>query len=277
MTTLPEPQLDWTEHYVKYGFTVVRGVLDRDYIDAALDEVRRMIGNGLPLEEWTVDNVPQRFQNIDGGNHMPTLQRVYEQPRVRAAIDALFGSSAEFNGDRHFKLFVKPFDPAAKPQLTTKGHIDFVHSPIPALGSGFLFQVSLVDKEPFGGNITIWPGTHTRVQRHVMHDPDWQYPKNFSDIPDAEPFEFVPRAGDVLFFHHLVCHEGNPCCTRMPRISLHCQANRDEWFNEIDPADATLSPWARSLTLNGPYRTRCDERKMMLDFWSRPKIDKATM
>jgi len=271
MTTLPEPNLPWTDHYVKYGFAVLKGLVSREFIAEALEEVKRLVGNGLPLEQWTTSNVPKNAYAMEGGGGSPVFRRVYDEAKLRAAIDEMFGSPDEFNNDRRFQLFLKPYDPNAKPGLTRKGHIDFVNSPVPTFGSGFMFQVSLVDKEPFGGNITIWPGTHKLVQRCVMNDPDWQYPKNWADIPESEPFEFVPKAGDVLFFHHLVAHEGNPCCTRMPRVSLHCQALRDEWRDEIDPGEPNLSPWARSLALNGRYHTRCDEKKMMLDYYGSQK------
>jgi len=271
MTTLPEPNLYWTDHYVKYGVAVVRDMLDKNYIAEALDEVKRLVGTTMPLEEWKSSNIPKSSYAIPGGGKSPVLNRIYDQPKIRAAIDEMFGSPDAFNNDRHFQLFVKPYDPAAKKNLTHRGHIDFVNSPVPVFGSGFMFQVSLVDKEPFGGNITIWPGTHKLVQKHVMDDPDWQFPKNWSDIPEAEPFEFVPEAGDVMFFHHLVGHEGNPCCTRMPRISLHCQGLRDAWLEEVDPTKPNMSPWERSLALNGRFKTRRDEKKMMLDYYASKK------
>ena len=271
MTTLPEPNLHWTEHYVKYGLAVVKNVLEKDFIAEALGEVKRMIGIELPLEEWTVSNVPKSAYAVERASGSAVLANVYDQPKVRAAIDEMFASPREFNNERKFQLFVKPYDPAAKRQLTPRGHIDFVNSPVPVFGSGFMFQVSLVNKEPFGGNITIWPGTHKLVQKCAMNDPDWQYPKDWADIPESEPFEFVPKAGDALFFHHLVAHEGNPCCTRMPRISLHCQALRHEWPDEVDPTTPNLSPWARSLALNGRYKVRCDEQRMMLDYYGSKK------
>src|ERR1043166_9656518 len=228
--TSVEPSLHWTDHYAKYGFAVVEGLVGEAFIAEAVEEVKRLVGNGLPLDQWTTSNVPKNSYAMEGGANSPVLKRIYDEPKLRAAIDEMFGSPDEFNNDRRFQLFIKPYDPNAKRQLTPKGHIDFVSSPVPVFGSGFMFQVSLVDKEPFGGNITIWPGTHKLVQKCVMNDPDWQYPKNWADIPESTPFEFVPKAGDVLFFHHLVAHEGNPCCTRMPRVSLHCQALRDEWL-----------------------------------------------
>src|SRR5436190_4227984 len=105
MTTLPEPKLHWTDHYVKYGFAVVSGLLDRDFLDAAMGEVRRLVGNGLPLEQWTIDNVPNHLGNMDGGEHTSILRCIYDQPRLRAAIDSMFGSPDQFNDNRLFKLF----------------------------------------------------------------------------------------------------------------------------------------------------------------------------
>lgn len=268
MTSFPEPNLHWTDHYVKHGFAVLPRLVDPEFIAEALEEVERLVGNGLPLEQWTSENVPKDRYSMPAAENSLILRKLYDQRRLRGAIDEMFGSPHEFNNERKFQLFVKPHDPAAKRELPRRGHIDFVNSPVPVFGSGFMFQVSLVDKEPFGGNITIWPGTHRLVQKCVMDDPEWQFPKNWDDIPPGEPFEFVPKAGDVLFFHHLVAHEGNPCCTRMPRVSLHCQALRDEWPEEIDPSQPNLSPWARSLALNGRYRTCCDEKKMMLEYYA---------
>lgn len=268
MKTSVDPKLHWTDHYVEYGFAIVKRVIDPGYVAEALDEVKRFVGNNLPIEQWTAANVPKSKWTADGGPHTPVLNRIYDQPRVRAVIDEMFGDPTAFNNDRRFKLFIKPYDPSAKRALHPKGHIDFVNSPVPVFGSGFMFQISLVDKEPFGGNITIWPGTHKIIQRCAMNDMEWQFPKNWADVPDAEPFEFVPEAGDMLLFHHLVEHEGNPCCTRLPRVSLHCQALREDWLTEIDPAESNLSPWARSLAQNGRFRLAYDEKKRMLDYYS---------
>ena len=48
----------------------------------------------------------------------------------------------------------------------------------------------------------------------------------------------------------------------MPRVSLHCQALEDKWLTEINPDDTQLSPWERSLALNGRYHINVDEQAM---------------
>ena len=270
-----DPSLPWVEHYVEYGFAVREGLLDREFVEDALAAAVELIGAGLPLDEWTVDNVKPLIERVQLPTRGPEgalldpscpqaiLSRIYDQPRLRRAIGELFGPRFPLNDDRYFLLMVKPRDPRAAPGLLPSGHIDFSrNAPIPILGSGTMFQVSLVDKEPGGGNLTVWPGTHQDVMRHVVADPDWRYPKDWADIPEDEPFEFVGEAGDVIFFHHLVAHNGNPCTTRMPRISLHCHALVDEWLTEIDPAAPNLSPWERSLACGGAFHIRKDEAAM---------------
>ena len=134
-----------------------------------------------------------------------------------------------------------------------------------------MFQVSLVKTEPFSGNITIYPGTHKKVQRVLADNPDLQYRTDpiIQELLEAEPFEFVAEPGDVLLFHHLVGHQGNlsHAAGRSPRVALHCQASCENWLREIDPAAQNLSPWERSLAFTGgTYRTRRDEEEWVREF-----------
>jgi hypothetical protein len=75
-------------------------------------------------------------------------------------------------------------------------------------------------------------------------------------------YEFVGKAGDVMFTHHLLFHSGSDSCSanHIPRIALVCDAWRDQWLTEIDPATPDMAPWLRSLSLNGAYKTIYDER-----------------
>jgi len=252
-----EPDLDWADHFVKYGYAVVEKLIDEEFIAQSLAEVRALVGSDLPFEQWHKDNVPSLH-----GSKIEALNKVYEQPGVRAVIDRMFGAPERFSNDSYGTLFMTLHDAAAQPVRRTKGHIDFVNKPIPALGRGFVTQIALLDREPFGGNITIWPSTHRLVQQAVINDAEWRFPANWDDIPQGEPFEFVAEAGDALLFHHLVAHGGNPNCTRMPRLNLHCQCWQDEWLAEIDPEAPNLSPWQRSLALNGYHAIHENEQAM---------------
>jgi hypothetical protein len=209
----------------------------------------------LPLDEWTSLNTPDLHPPIyeGGGEPDPVLERVFEEPGVRASIAELFGSDELWDRQRNYYLFVKAYNPDSKPALSPKGHIDFSIPPAPPLYRGFAFQVSLVDTEPFSGNLTVHPGGHIAVQKALITGNDRDVMPN---VPQDEPWEFVARAGDALFVHHLTPHSGNPShsANRRPRVTLFCEAYCHAWTPSIDPATPGLGPWHRSLAQNGPYQ-----------------------
>ncbi|MAE62915.1 MAG: hypothetical protein CMJ18_01475 [Phycisphaeraceae bacterium] len=278
MTFQIDERLPWTEHYVRYGFAVVRGLVDRGFCDEALAEVRRVVDDDRPVTRWVKRdgdglNDPSAspgqwhyaFFQDPGRTGMtpqnPVLETLYDQPRLRAAIDEMFGDARAWDRVRNYYIFLNPFAPHGEAKLEPAGHIDF-RVPTPILYRGFTFQIALLDTEPFSGNTTIFPGTHVPVQRMLMDEADRDLTQQAeTDVDTVEPYEFVAGAGDVLFMHHLVYHSGNvshsPNCR--PRLGLHAEAFRARWLTEVDPGDPDLSPWQRSLALNGPFIAQRDE------------------
>ncbi len=276
MTFTIDRTAEWTDHYVEHGFVHLKGVVATEFTEPALQEAIQLVGNGLPPEKWTTHNAPKRSPvPMDQTSVLPA---VYDQPNIRFLIDTMFGSPELWTGERNFQLFISPYDEDAQPLLRSVGHIDFVNCPVPTLGSGFMFQVALAKSEPFGGNITIHPGTQKSIQRAVAQNPDLQYPKDLSTLLHAPPYEFVADPGDVLVFHHLVGHGSNPnhAANRSPRINLHCQALRKAWLKQIDPDEPGLSPWERSLAYAGKYRPRDDEERVMTDYYRRKQQQRET-
>lgn len=273
MTCKIDNSLHWTDHYVKYGFAVLKSAVDRSFCEQALAEIRKIVGDGRPLTEWINDN-PGKL-NEPGGKpgrwhypffqdpgrtgwtpQNPVLERVYDQPRLRTALDEMHGSSDVWDGVRNYYIFLHPYDPTAQAGLEPTGHIDF-KTPVPVLYRGFTFQLALVDTDPFGGNTTIFPGTHVLVQKALMDGPDRHMNAAGDNLSGGvEPFEFIAEAGDVLLMHHLVYHAGNPSqsANHKPRVALHAESFRKAWLTEIDPSKSGLSPWHRSLAINGYYK-----------------------
>lgn len=261
--------LHWTDHFVKYGFAVLRNQVSREFIDRSLEQIRRNVegpGRDLPFDQWTVNNV--KFVGEVPGD--PVLDTVYEQPNIRHIIDTMFGtpevgSPTGWSGKPAYRVFLTPFDPDYKPQKLWGGHIDFGGNMIPAFGDAFVIQVALHDTEPFGGNITVIPGSHKLVQQSAIENPLMQYPYDFQDFPFTEPYEFVAKAGDVFIMHHLSFHTGNSCASHQPRIALHTQAQRSTFLTLADPADPNNPPWVKSFTLNGRHEDANDQQRY-LDF-----------
>jgi len=266
-----DTSLHWTDHFVKYGFAVLRNQVSPEFIERALARIREQVEGGardLPFDQWTVDNA--KF--VGEVPCDPILDAVYDEPNIRHIIATMYGTSevgtpTGWSGKPAYRVFLTPFDPNYKPKPLWGGHIDFGGNMIPAFGDAFVIQVALHDTEPFGGNITVVPGSHKLVQQRAIENPLTQYPYDFEDYPFTEPHEFVAKAGDVFLMQHLSFHTGNSCggATRKPRIALHTQVQRGSFLTLADPADPNNCPWVESFTLNGRHHDPNDEQRY-LDF-----------
>lgn len=269
MTWAIDRKLHWTDHYVEYGFAVIKRVVGDEFIKPALEEVRRLRNAAdAPFNQWTAK--PHSCHMPYDGKSMPVLASVYDQPGVRGVIDTMFASRDAWNGERAFQLFVSAYDVEAKQVVSPVGHLDFVHCPIPSVGSGFMFQVSLINSEPFSGNLSLYPGGHKKVQKYLIENPDAQYPEDPTIVSymHGEPYEFVAEAGDMVLFHHLIGHNGNPnhAANRTPRIVIHGQGLLKEWPREVDPDRPRYGPWERSMATNGKHRTRKPELEWITEW-----------
>jgi hypothetical protein len=267
-----DDSLDWTDHFVEHGFAVAKGLVDPAFCEEAVERLKVLVDDPRPLEQWTTGNPGISYQAFREQSD-PVLRKIYEQPRLLEAIATMHGGPGHWNRRETFYFLVKPYEPDVASREGINGHVDFGNQHIPILYRGFAMFVLLADNEPLSGNTIAWPGTHRTIQKQLMADPTMQQPSAYFDELQRNLsglYEFVGKAGDVMFMHHLLFHAGSDSysANRIPRLALLCDAWRDQWVTEIDPATPGMAPWLRSLSLNGAYKTVYDERA------ERAKVDK---
>jgi hypothetical protein len=249
MTFTIDTSLSWTDHFAEYGFAVLKGLVGREFCQEALAEVRRVVDDDRPLNEWTLEKPGLKYTVFYPGQN-PVLEKLYDQPGLREALNELFGGKMTELIRHYYTLWLNPCNPDAKPRLKPLGHIDSGD-----LYRGLSFQISLVDTEPFSGNMTVFPGTHKLVQKAVIDNPELATAGGaFIGVKRPyEPYEFIAEVGDVLLVHHMAFHSGNPShsANRVPRVALRAEAFRPASIKVIDPSDPNLSPWERSCASNG--------------------------
>jgi hypothetical protein len=239
-----DPARPWTAHFVDYGFAVLKRLVDRELCGELLREVRRLLQDDRPLDEWGSESPGQKYMPLDVAT-MPLLDSFAGNDRLRQALEEIFGSPTSVVDN--FSLWLNPYNPHGRPAFLPLGHID---SGDP--DRGISWQVSLVDTEPFSGNTTIFPGTHRLVNEALRVRPELRG-KGGAFLEVRRPFspcEFVAEVGDVLFLHHLTCHSGNPshAARRSPRVAIRAEA----YYKGSERL--ALSPWQRSLLPPGPSR-----------------------
>jgi hypothetical protein len=173
---------------------------------------------------------------------------------VKAAVNELFGEPAAGELTRtYYTLWLNPYNPTARASFRPLGHID---SGDPY--RGISFQISLIDTEPFGGNMTVFPGSHKVLHRVLLEHPE-QAGVGGSFVEVARPlppYEFVAEAGDVLLVHHLAFHSGNPAHSagKVPRVALRAEAFRPAGMAGVEPGREGASAFERSLGHHRAFR-----------------------
>ncbi|MCE9589720.1 MAG: hypothetical protein K8S99_04270 [Planctomycetes bacterium] len=267
-----DTSMSYADHFVEHGFCVVKGALSPEYCRRGIEEYKKALGTDLPPNKW--DSKLFGLEKSGGRvGALPALQpfidTVYDQPGIRSIMETMLGPG-EWSGKRHAAPFICVYHEGNKREVAEWGHVDFVRVRIPVIGNAFVLQASLIDTEPYSGNITIYPGWHKILQKVLLEQPDYWYADDGDannlwrrTVPKVEPYEFVAEAGDALLMHHLVGHAGNAnaAANRTPRVAIHCQVIAKQWPNEIDATRKDLSPYLRSLAHNGSFKLGFNEEE----------------
>lgn len=267
-----DTSLHYADHFVEHGFCVIRNALTPEFCRRGIEEFQKALGTTLPPSQWTTRtlNCPHSEGRIGGLTQLqPFVLTLYDQPGIRAIIDTMLGPG-EWSGQRSAHPFLCVYHEENKQRVAEWGHVDFLRVRIPIIGNAFVLQASLVDTEPFSGNITIYPGWHKRLQKLLLEEPNFWYADDGPEqerwrrvMPRTVPYEFVAKAGDVLLMHHLVGHAGNAnaAANRSPRVAIHSQVIAKTWPSEIDASRKDLSPYLRSLSHNGSFKLGYNEEE----------------
>ncbi|MCE9590725.1 MAG: phytanoyl-CoA dioxygenase family protein [Planctomycetes bacterium] len=201
------------------GYVVLEGAIEPAYIQEWRRQVLRSLGGSAETPVSWGDRSKEPTANFE-----PKEIRPHNHPAVRAVIEQLGGGRFVCGHDSC--VITWPQESRAWAP-TDRGHLDGYNS---SLG-WWPFMVSattyLYDVEPMGGGLTLWPGSHTAAWNYFrarpdqldggyIHDPDFNW-KIFHPRP---PHEFTARAGDVVFWHAFMLHNGSTNISRHPRVGL---------------------------------------------------------
>ena len=109
--------------------------------------------------------------------------------------------------------------------------------PSPHLDGGFrdlrldpgTFRVTsltyLTDANAHGGTTIIWPEGPQRIREFRKNNPEFSnhvrdMGPQLQEMDLGEPMEVVVKQGDVLFFHHLLPHDGTTNVSSTPRFAI---------------------------------------------------------
>ncbi len=203
-------------HFIEEGYVVARGVVPQLMINEAL----RAINNHLGDEGMNPDDLPiMRSQTYcrPVTTSIPVTDLANRTP-LHPLAESLIGEG-NLGEQGYGQIGLRFPSPIATSPGEPRGHLDGIGSGLNGHDKGTyvrgftaLAVVMLNDlPEPFSGNFTVWPRTHTMFEEHFKeHGPDVL----LNGQPDIEdplpPVQITGKAGDVCFAHHQLKHSAAP-------------------------------------------------------------------
>lgn len=101
MSFQPDPNMHWTEPFVRHIFAVIRGAVAPGFCTEALEEVRKIVDDLRLLTEWAEEKLGSFykpfFEGPGRGGFAPCnriLESLFDQPDVQSVIVEKFASMA---------------------------------------------------------------------------------------------------------------------------------------------------------------------------------------
>jgi len=219
-TTKPLSQQQ-IETFKTEGYLVVPGIIGTEYIDHWQQAIWQEIGGSVDdVASWQGKTTEPRAQ------FEPESWRLHNHPTVEAIVEQLGGGGFVCGHDSCVTTW--PLVDATW-QKSARGHLDGYNDSI----GWWPFMLSATtyvhDVGPQGGALQLWPQSHIAAWRHFREHPDhiegayrddptWNEKLYGEGTPPS--IEFTANAGDVVFWHAFMAHNGTMNCSNRPRIGL---------------------------------------------------------
>jgi Phytanoyl-CoA dioxygenase (PhyH) len=85
-------------------------------------------------------------------------------------------------------------------------------------------------RSKFAGNLTVWPGSHHRLERHFREHGLDKLRNGMPDIPLGAPIQLMVEPGDVVLCHYQLAHAVAANFSPVDRYAVYFRL----WFKDID-------------------------------------------
>ncbi|TPW13059.1 MAG: mitomycin antibiotics/polyketide fumonisin biosynthesis protein [Acidimicrobiaceae bacterium] len=225
---LPGELLEASRELEQHGFTVLRGVLTDDEVEALVAEARRVFDE-FPPERARSDRDEFRYEML---NRSELAHRIIGHPRILAVIEPLLGDDCHVIANT---LWCNPPEFAggrwhcdAGPHVPRPADVEWderIPYPVFAIGAHILLR----DCTASDGPTAVVPGSHRSgrvVPANQIEDPDLTYDGRRAVLLEGS-------AGDVALFVSDAWHRGTPASGGNGRLFLQAHYGRRDIAQRI--------------------------------------------
>jgi hypothetical protein len=193
------------------GFVLLPQVIPR----AMIDDARRTINAQLGSEGMARDQLPvfrARTFTPELCAH-PAITDLFTRSPLHAAAEAAIGrGKVRVPSEAQIALRFPSF-PGAGTAGPAVPHIDGISSPGNGVPRGTLFHFTALAgiflspvAEADRGNLTVWPGSHHRIEAYLRTHGPTAIVDRFPDLDLGRPQAICAQPGDALLAHYALAH-----------------------------------------------------------------------
>ncbi|SDX08344.1 hypothetical protein [Paenibacillus sp. CF384] len=190
------------------GYIHIKGAIPKVMTDHAVKHINHSVGQGMPPELMPTFRAQSYCPEL---SDKPPITGLYNDTPIKAYVEELLGEgmSHPITGGQIALRFPTLQDPP-----TIHGpHLDGMYTPTNGVKEGTIGNFSMLVgvllspvREPFAGNFTVWPGTHTTYEQYFReHTPDALF-NGMPPVELPEPVQTIGEPGDVFLVHYQLAH-----------------------------------------------------------------------
>lgn len=203
-----ELSLDQKREFAERGFIKLPGIVSQELVVRARRAINAYLGqHGMAPNELNKYRAQSYCPGLTGD---PAISNLYNTSPLREVAESLIGQIKPVNGGQIALRFPSPPDEAPR---EPGPHLDGMYTPTNGVQEGTignftaLVGVFLSDvPEPFSGNFTTWPGTHTLYETYFREHGPQSLLDGLPKIEMPAPEQFVCQAGDAALVHYQIAH-----------------------------------------------------------------------
>lgn len=230
----------WAERFRRDGYVHFPELLPEGLITAARAAIAKNLATHYDESRLAEYNNRSWCPEL---RDAPEITQLLSDPAVRAVCDAALGHGRYDVSEGQIAIRKSHNAPEQSPPTP---HIDGIPTPhngvegteiksFTALVGVFLTEVSA----EFAGNFTLWPGSHTLLEKHFATQGKAALSEGMPNIPLGEPVQLLCKPGDVVFCHYELAHGAAVNTSGNDRIAVFFRL----WFKDIEGPERASRRW----------------------------------
>ena len=224
---------DWRARFRRDGYVVFPKLCPEPLVAAARAAIDRdLAANYDPARQIEYDHI----SSCPDLRRSPVLMALLLKSGIRQKLDEAIGFK-RLAFDPRAQVALRRAHNAAAPRLPVP-HIDGLptpHNGVPAdvlvLNFTALVGVFLSPvRGDFGGNFTVWPGSHHALERHFREHGPEALRNGMPDVPLGEPVQLRAEPGDVVLCHYQLAHAAADNLSDFDRFAVYFRL----WLKDIE-------------------------------------------